>query len=114
MERASVDAEERAARLAEVLHRQADDRAEHQHRVHDRPGMVVGPGEFGVEIHGVPVAHRSGEERGVGVGDGAAPVMLEHLPDGEVLELVALTDRRKRLRIERTHHRPPYSDRLCR
>ncbi len=44
MERAVLETEERAAVLAEILHRHPDDGAQHEHRVDDGVAMAVRPG----------------------------------------------------------------------
>src|SRR5882757_2940793 len=90
MEGEFVDAEERSATLAQILHRKAKRGGEDQHRVHDQSGMAVRLGERSVEIVRIEMQRQRRELRAFGLGEGAAPVMLEDPPDLEVLEAVAL------------------------
>src|SRR5439155_24720283 len=84
------EAEERAARLAQVLDAEAYRRAEDEERIHDDVGMAMGPGVLGVQVEGVEGEGRGREERVVAGGQGASPVVREDLALVEFLEGAAL------------------------
>ena len=85
-----ADADERAADLAVVLHRQAQHRVEHQQRVDHDVRVAVRLGEGAVGIERVEAQRQGGEEQRVGERDGAAPVVRAHLADLEILVEPAL------------------------
>ena len=87
-----VDAEKRAAGLAQVFDAEADDGAEDEERVDDDVRVAVGAGVLGVEVEGVVGEGGRREERVVAFVQGAAPVVLEGAAGLEVLEGVAVGD----------------------
>src|SRR5260221_10500814 len=72
-----VDAEERPAAFAQILHREAEGRGEDQHRIGDQARMAVRLGKGGIEIVRVEMQRQRRELRALGLGDGATPRMLE-------------------------------------
>ena len=57
-----VDAEERAAALAQILDREAEHRGEDQHRIGDDAGMAVRAGIGGVEVVRIEMQGQGREE----------------------------------------------------
>ena len=87
-----VDAEERPAAFAQVLDGEAEHRGEDQQRVDDDAGMAVRAGIVGVEVVRVEMQRQRREEGALRLGDGAAPMVLEHAPGLEVLIAVPFRD----------------------
>ena len=86
-----LDAEERAARLGEVLDREADHRAQHEQRVDDHAGVAVRTRILRVEIEGDEAQRDGREQRVVAFVERPPPVVFEDLAVVKVLESVALS-----------------------
>src|SRR5580698_9168791 len=85
-----VHAQEKPARLAQILDRQPEDGQKHQHRVHDDLMMAVRTGIRRVEVERIVAERQSRKERIVALIQRAAPMMLEDLADAEIIEQIPL------------------------
>src|SRR6266404_4835761 len=90
MEFQIVDAQEKAARLAQVLNRESEHRQEDQHRVQYDAAVAVGCRVLGVEVQRVEAERQGGEQAVVAVVERAAPMMMVDVAEFEILVMISL------------------------